>query len=251
MPTKQQYLKRRLSGLCSLCSNKAENNKSLCLLCKEKHNRYYLDKKQKGVCLNCESQAEPKKTRCKICAEKQKIITKNRTKRRKTEKKCIICNSIAEKNKLHCNKCLFSAKEKRDSYRRLGLCTVCGAQSLDKKRCEKCRLVEKRAYDKLRSDVINAYGGPICKCCGESHIELLSIDHINNDGQEHRKRVHASGIYRDLRKNNFPPGYQVLCHNCNFGRYAYGECPHKKEKINVAPEFSGQTTDSSSRLVSE
>jgi len=73
------------------------------------------------------------------------------------------------------------------------------------------------------------YGDVKCQCCGEDHIEFLAIDHINNDGAAHRRRV-GRGIYHWLVKNNFPPGFQVLCHNCNFAKSAYGTCPHKSEQ---------------------
>jgi hypothetical protein len=32
---------------------------------------------------------------------------------------------------------------------------------------------------------------------------------------------------RWLRKNGFPKGFRVLCHNCNFAHGHYGYCPHK------------------------
>jgi hypothetical protein len=32
-----------------------------------------------------------------------------------------------------------------------------------------------------------------------------------------------------LIKNNFPDGFQVLCHNCNMSIGLYGYCPHQTE----------------------
>ena len=29
-------------------------------------------------------------------------------------------------------------------------------------------------------------------------------------------------------ENNFPKGFQILCHNCNVAKGLYGECPHEK-----------------------
>jgi hypothetical protein len=49
--------------------------------------------------------------------------------------------------------------------------------------------------------------------------------------------VTNSGVYRSLRNQGYPPGYQVLCHNCNWAKYAYGECPHQKEKICYCKNF--------------
>jgi hypothetical protein len=31
-------------------------------------------------------------------------------------------------------------------------------------------------------------------------------------------------------KENFPPEYRVLCHNCNQSHGWYGYCPHEKER---------------------
>ena len=65
-----------------------------------------------------------------------------------------------------------------------------------------------------------------CACCGETMYEFLSIDHINNDGAEHRKKI-GTNIMGWLIKNNFPEGFQILCMNCNYGKRFTGICPHK------------------------
>lgn len=80
------------------------------------------------------------------------------------------------------------------------------------------------------------YGGspPKCSCCDETIYEFLTIDHIHNNGKEHRKKIGGAGInlYRWLIKNNFPDGFQVLCYNCNWGKFKRGECPHKNKGTN-------------------
>jgi len=73
-----------------------------------------------------------------------------------------------------------------------------------------------------------------CNCCGESIHQFLTIDHINNDGNIHRKTLKRSGAatYRWLIKNNSPKGFQVLCFNCNLGKSINkGICPHQKRKM--------------------
>jgi hypothetical protein len=95
----------------------------------------------------------------------------------------------------------------------------------------------KKSNRKLKREVIDFYGGK-CACCGETEIVFLTIDHIDGDGAEHRRRMAAetgsnwgqagSPTYRWLRKNNFPEGFQVLCANCNCGRqWNGGICPHQ------------------------
>ena len=89
-----------------------------------------------------------------------------------------------------------------------------------------------RAVGRQRKlEVLEAYGGAVCLCCGDTHVEFLSIDHINGDGADHRRRVAGDRrfpLYQWLKKNSFPPGFRVLCMNCNVGKYRNGGvCPHK------------------------
>jgi transcriptional regulator with XRE-family HTH domain len=90
----------------------------------------------------------------------------------------------------------------------------------------------------LRREVIGRYsaGTYSCSCCGESHIEFLVIDHINGAGNNHRRSINRSGLgfYRWLRANAYPPGFRVLCHNCNAAFGLYGACPHQTEKLDTA-----------------
>lgn len=76
------------------------------------------------------------------------------------------------------------------------------------------------------------YGGdpPSCACCNESRLEFLALDHIGGGGRQERLRV-GSGerFFRYLQKTNYPPGYRVLCHNCNQAMGIYGYCPHQIE----------------------
>jgi len=90
----------------------------------------------------------------------------------------------------------------------------------------------KRNQDRCRDEVYGAYGGYKCKCCNETERMFLSIDHVYNDGAKERKSGEYSGggsaFYNWLRKNNFPEGYQVLCMNCQVGKYKNGGvCPHQ------------------------
>lgn len=84
---------------------------------------------------------------------------------------------------------------------------------------------------RARLIVFNHYGSE-CVCCGEDKIEFLVIDHINNDGNKFRKKVHDLYLY--IIKNNFPKDLQVLCQNCNSAKSIYGYCPH--ELINIDKE---------------
>lgn len=100
--------------------------------------------------------------------------------------------------------------------------------------CEAKRAKEKR--DALRLRVFEYYsdGDVCCACCGESSMCFLSLDHVNNDGAEHRRKLTGGKsrggnlqVFYWILRNDFPPGFQVLCHNCNMAKGIYGECPHE------------------------
>ncbi len=89
---------------------------------------------------------------------------------------------------------------------------------------------QKKFRDKLKADLLAAYGGK-CACCGESNPGFLTIDHINRDGRDHRARVggSAQAMYCDIRRRNYPADYRLLCFNCNMGRESTPDhrCPHE------------------------
>lgn len=92
----------------------------------------------------------------------------------------------------------------------------------------------KRNYNRCREQVFAAYGGWKCACCGETEKLFLSIDHVENNGAEERRsgvyKSCGTGFYQWLRKQNFPPGYQVLCMNCQVGKHKNGGvCPHNQK----------------------
>ena len=93
--------------------------------------------------------------------------------------------------------------------------------------CKECTIAQGKIYrDRNRLDVIQHYGGK-CECCGEDTLEFLAIDHINNDGAEHRRKIGNMSIYLWIIQNKYPDGFRVLCHNCNSSRGYYGYCPHQ------------------------
>lgn len=118
-------------------------------------------------------------------------------------------------------------------------CARCGtpfSRSTDSRRycspeCRDAALKEKRnaAHRAQRLKALQAYGGPepACACCGESTLLFLAIDHVNGGGGKQHRELGGGGYYSWLRKNGYPAGFRVLCHNCNFGRQLNGGiCPH-------------------------
>lgn len=84
---------------------------------------------------------------------------------------------------------------------------------------ERIKIQSKNKRLEIKTEVITHYGNGECKCirCGFADIRALSIDHINGNGNQHRKEnqyLRGNHVYEWLRKNKFPEGYQTLCMNC-------------------------------------
>lgn len=143
-----------------------------------------------------------------------------------------------------CRDCKATAVERR--IYTSGLCGPCSAARQRAWRAanlEKARAIGRAHYErnrvkhdesckvntqKVRSQVLLAYGSK-CACCQEDRREFLAIDHINGGGYQHRKALKLSSgsqFFYWLRREGFPPGFRVLCHNCNFSLGRYGYCPH-------------------------
>lgn len=96
-------------------------------------------------------------------------------------------------------------------------------------------------YYRLQHQAIEAYGGYRCFWCGITEPLVLCIDHIDNDGSEHRRKLGTLGgakFYKWLKDNNYPAGFQVLCMNCNHAKYRNGGVlvPELKGRCNDYPE---------------
>ena len=95
---------------------------------------------------------------------------------------------------------------------------------------ERRRGVALEYYYRLQDKVIKAYGGYVCAWCGIDEPTVLCIDHVENNGNQHRKQLgsgknkSAGGgrFYRWLIENGYPTGYQVLCMNCNHAKARNG-----------------------------
>lgn len=151
-----------------------------------------------------------KKTKCLIC--KKEIIKDHNCRRF-----CSICyrQRRLESNRVWNKKWRETHKEENRKRHKV--------YSLKNK--DKLNRYSKEWSRKNREDVLFHYGGK-CECCGENKKEFLSIDHINGGGNKHRKDIGHLSICKWLKKNNYPKGFRILCHNCNMAKAFYGYCPH-------------------------
>lgn len=97
-----------------------------------------------------------------------------------------------------------------------------------------------REYRESVKQQVFDYYGEYCACCGEAERIFLTLDHINNDGAQHKRElskqanarsVGADKLWRAIIKDGFPNSYQILCYNCNCGKRDNGGiCPHQEAK---------------------
>ncbi len=138
---------------------------------------------------------------------------------------------------LQCRVCICERMHlKREGHLARGCCADCGQPRdclASRRYCSKCgrRAGEKSTVGSRirRLRVLVAYSDPKprCSCCGEDEVRFLTLDHLENGGRAHRRLRGTQGVYLDLVRTGFPPGFQVLCFNCNLARGFYGACPHE------------------------
>ena len=175
-----------------------------------------------GLCLACGKEREPGRFRCRPCLDKGQACNARKRALKIAEKRCVSCG------------------KPNDLFPRVV--------------CSTCKVKYRARRIALKMAAFSAYGGPFCACCGETIPDFLTIDHINNDGAAHRKKTEKdptarmyrrppskekpSGqgtgdcIYGWLKRNGYPPGFQVLCFNCNWSKARHLICPHKRANPN-------------------
>lgn len=77
--------------------------------------------------------------------------------------------------------------------------------------------------------VLGHYTGGTMRCqcpgCRVRGQQFLTIDHLEKDGSNHRKKVgHGVLFYLWIIRNRFPKYLRVLCWNCNCASGMYGAC---------------------------
>jgi hypothetical protein len=170
---------------------------------------------------------------CK-CGNRKKYRTHHLTQKKNGCKSCgCLKKSLLQGEEIKCKICRrllpISSFYLKDGVKtRHNACKECLRPIFSKKRKER--------NIRVRLEALKAYSGnaPACQCCGETHVEFLTIDHIDGGGGKHRKEIgNSSGrMFRWLRDNGYPDGYRVLCMNCNWSRGLHGYCPHERKKKN-------------------
>jgi hypothetical protein len=108
-----------------------------------------------------------------------------------------------------------------------------------RKKYRKYDIIKKQKRQEKKIIIFNQYGNK-CVKCQESNLDFLTIDHINEDGNIHRKKVNSCMLYDWIIDNNFPNTVQLLCYNCNSGGYLISNNKKvKKIKIDIINGYGG------------
>jgi hypothetical protein len=93
---------------------------------------------------------------------------------------------------------------------------------------------------RIRQELLTLYGNA-CRCCGEAEPRFLTLDHVFNDGRiERQSLLNSEQLYEKVVKAKVPdPRYQLLCWNCNLGKFRIGTCPHQAARQARGPKPSG------------
>ena len=188
---------------CSKCSNTTVDGKSMCETCLDKNRqqakKWREKRKHSGFCLQCSNPVPEDQSRCQECRERYKKYQRKKYAEKSTLGQCRWCKGVPAPNKKFCDPCLAKCAARRQGW---------------------------------KDQVYAAYGGYRCQCCGETEPAFLSIDHVDNNGADERRVFGGGGDSLLLRiiKAGFPPGYQVLCMNCQWGKRKCGTCPHQNQK---------------------
>lgn len=81
------------------------------------------------------------------------------------------------------------------------------------------KLQRRRQEERLGILIHYSENPPKCSRCGFTDVRALQIDHINGGGRRQRREdglKHGQAMYRWIKKNNYPDGFQILCANCNW-----------------------------------
>lgn len=187
--------------------------------------RCYENRKKLGVCAGCTGPIDNGLVRCSSCIAKHRA----RDQRYKESARCATCGKPSDDGRL-CRSCRLKKRDRSATAVKNGKCARCLSRNvvINQTQCSVCNEKRQRFILQIKLDTFMAYGGAECACCKEGMIECLQLDHIHNDGAEHRKmKMHGARLYRWLKDRGYPAGFQVLCANCNFAKGILGYCPHQ------------------------
>jgi hypothetical protein len=174
--------------------------------------------------------------RCDCCKEELPIdrFHRNGSKKDGYHATCKTCKSLQDKKYRDNNKDKLKIK-KHEYYLKNREATIKRTTAYMHRNRDKARIWSTRVKNKVKTIVFSHYcdkGKITCQHCNKvEDLRILSIDHINGNGNKHRKEIGIGNkggynFYRWLKRNGYPEGFQVLCFNCQY----------RKRRKEMAPE---------------
>jgi len=200
---------------------------------KKEYNQKYQAERAKslhalGKCSQCGNDNNTKQWWCATCTNRRKETYRLLRVDRKSKGLCPTCGRKTTGH-VYCSICLNREKGYgKERYLR---------RSKNPKYKQYCKKHNKDIIRSLRFKVFSHYG-LACKCCGDAHLDLLTLDHINDDGNIQREQSGTAGGYRFYKwviANNYPTDLQTLCFSCNQGKKMSktGQCPAHEEHSHI------------------
>jgi hypothetical protein len=174
---------------------------------------FYTKCLEKGVCPRCGvNPPQPERRLCKACVDHTTANAKQRIAKYRLAGLCMCGNRPVEGCRL-CVRC-----QERSARGRLASGTKQAVWLRNK-----IKLLRKKVFD--------AYNNK-CNCCGETHEVFLQLDHVHNNGAEHKRAVGRDqlAILNSVLDLGCPPDFQILCANCHLAKTMGVECPHLEEQ---------------------
>ena len=121
---------------------------------------------------------------------------------------------------------------KKFHLRNAGICRQC----VYNRRSPKVAEYTTKSRTLIKIEVLTHYSPNGVLCCSWGgclidDLDMLVLDHVADDGAQERRKAPNSGkgheLYRKLRNESYPLGYQTLCCNHN----------NKKELLRVRHKF--------------
>lgn len=167
-----------------------------------------------------------------------------------SSKTCSKCGQVKEMDDFHsdmsspdkrtrqCKKCRLAKKreahslrhEKAKEYSRLYRdrnrdALIQKSRDYHQSHADQINAHKRKYFYALKIEVIRAYGGCCYMSgkdgisCGNNRLDMLTIDHVNQDAAHRRKHdpdhPDRENVYSWLRTQRYPPGFRVACMNHN------------------------------------
>lgn len=154
------------------------------------------------------------------------LFTKNKSKPDGFADECRTCKAKRDKAYREANKLKIKAS-KHESYLKNKDVVIARVNDYINRNRGKHNEWATNSKNRLKTEIMSHYcGGDLkCKNCPVKDLDILTIDHVNGDGAEHRREIGIAGgggypMYQWLKKNGLPEGFQVLCYNCQYRKRA-------------------------------